>query len=176
MNALIFAAGLILGGIFTHLWDVDAVAQARADLAGLKGQHSEQLAKEREIALKRLLAAEAHADQLQAALGDTEQRLSDKQKEIQREITRTTTGRVCLDGRTVGLLNSGAADGTATMPAPASKPAAEDAAVATDTDVATWANQAIEQYNACRARLGTLIDWFLPASSAPINPIEQHDD
>lgn len=176
MNALILAAGLILGGICTHLWDTDAIAQARAELAGLKGQHSEEIATERAAALRRLLAAEAHADKLQVALGDTERRLSDKQKEIQREITRNTTGRSCLDGRTVGLLNSAAADGTATMPAPASKPAAEDAAVATDTDVATWANQAIEQYNACRARLGTLIDWFLPASSAPINPIEQHDD
>lgn len=175
MKALIAAACMLAGGLLVHLWDASEIANAQADLLGLKATHSEQLASERAAGIARILAAEAHADKLQTALGDTEQRLSDKQKEIQREITRHTTGRSCLDTRTVGLLNDAAADRIAAVPTPASSPPEEDGATATDTDVATWANQAIEQYNVCRARLGALIDWFQPSSSTT-NSTENHDD
>ena len=182
MKALIFVAGLTLGCAFAHWWNADEAADARAELADLNVKHSGELAQVRAAALTRLQTAQARSDALQIALGDTEQRLSATQKDTQREIERNTTGRACLNGRTVGLLNRAAADRTATLPAPGSEPVAEDAAaaadteVATDTDVATWANQAIEQYNACRARLGALIDWFPPAPSPPITTPEQAHD
>ena len=175
-NALILAAGLTLGGAFMHLWSASDMADANAALAGLKATHSDALAQVRAAALRRLQVAEAHADKLQLALDDTEQRLSVKQKEIQLEIARNTTGRACLDGRTVGLLNDAVAGRAATLPAPASEPTPQDAAVATDTDVATWANQAIEQYNTCRARLGALIDWFLPVYDFTITTPSELDD
>jgi prophage endopeptidase len=176
-NALILAAGLIVGGTVMHLWSADDVADARVALAGFKATHSDELAQARAAALRRLQVAKAHADKLQLALDDTEQRLSVKHKEIQLEIARNTTGRACLDGRTVGLLNDAVGDRAATLSAPASDPTPQDAAVATDTDVATWANQAIEQYNTCRARLGALIDWFLPISdSTTTTPSELDDD
>lgn len=176
MNGLLLAIGLIVGGACMHWSDASSVEQARAELAGLKATHSEALAASRTAALERIRQAEERADALQEKLNKAEERQSINQKEIQREITRNTTGRACLDGRTVGLLNSAAADRAAALPTPTSKPAAEDAATATDTDVATWANQAIGRYNVCRARLGALIDWFQPTTSPTLTPDEHPDD
>lgn len=182
MNAIILAAGLLLGGIFTHLWEQGDVTQARGELATLKEQHSAQLVQERAAALARLQGAIDHANVIESALGDTQQRLSDTQKEVQREIALNTTGRACLNGRTVGLLNRAAADGTATVPGTASEPdtadgpAAADTDVATDTDIATWANYAIEQYNTCRARLRALIDWYVPEPRSNHSSNNQHDN
>lgn len=170
---LINILALFAGGFAVHLWYVGALATAKGDLSDLKAKHSTALAAERSAALTRFQAAQARSDSLQLALNDTEQRLSTKQKDIQREINRNTTGRACLDGRTVGLLNGAAAGRASAVPAPIGGPAAEDAAAATDTDIATWANTAIEQYNVCRAKLGALIDWFPPTTSTTL---EHHDD
>lgn len=165
MKALILAAGLILGGALTHMWEAAEIAGLHAEIATVKSEHSEKQAQDSAAALTRLQAANARADKLQGELDDTEQRLSTTEKDIQFEIARNTTGRACLNRRTVGMLNRAAAEQPAALPAPAVEPVAEDGAVATDTDVATWANVAIKQYNTCRARLGALINWFPPTST-----------
>ncbi len=173
MKALALCAALLLGGLFTHLWEASELADARAELVGLKGTHAQELADERAEGIRRLNAAQALSDKLQFELAASEDRLSTIKKDTQREIQRATTGRACLGSVAVGLLNDAAADRSPTVPAPVSRPAEADAAFASDTDVATWANQAIEQYNTCRKRLDALIDWYLQ----PFNePPENNDD
>lgn len=110
----------------------------------------------------RLLAEMARGESLSQRLAETQNRLNQKQKELSREISRTTAGRPCLDPRTVRLLNgasSGADASSDAMPKAASVPAATDGAVATDTDVAHWVNEARAQYDLCRERLDALIDF-----------------
>lgn len=167
MKVLILCATLVLGGLLAHLWDASDLADARSDLLSLKAKHSEELADVRGQGIKRLKEAQARADKLQIALDRSETRIATIKKDTQREIVRTTSGRACLGSSTVGLLNNAttASTGSTTVPTAASGPAEEDAAIATDTDVATWANDAIEQYNVCRARLGALIDWHQEKAS-----------
>lgn len=100
---------------------------------------------------------------MQAELYIAEQNLNNKESEVQREIQRNTTGRACLNQRTVSMLNNRTDErSTASgMPTPVSEPAADGGTVATDTDIATWANIVITQYSTCKARLDALIAWHL---------------
>lgn len=160
------ALGLLLGCFVTGWFNAGELAIAKGDIATLKAEHSEQLEQTASAALKRLVTANERADGLQIALDATEQRLATSKLEKQREINRATTGRACLNNATVRLLNDEAAGGKATtLPTPASQPAETDAAIATDTDVASWINDAKAQYNVCRSRLDALIDLASPITS-----------
>lgn len=167
------ALGLLLGCFVTSWFNAGELAIAKGDNATLKATHSEEVAQTATAALKRIVTANERADSLQIALDNTEQRLATSKTENQREINRTTTGDTCLNNATVRLLNNATARDKATaLPTPASEPVEADAAIATDTDVATWINDAKAQYEVCRARLDTLIDW-----ESPINSLEDltHD-
>ncbi len=170
-QALFLGLGVLLGCSIASLIGNERVATAHAELAGLRAQHSDALAKDRSAALERLQLANQRADHLQVALDRSEQRLTTTQTEIQREIKKRTTGRACLDGGTVRLLSAQAAGSQATtVPTPTGQPVADDAAVATDTDVASWASVAITQYDICRARLDALIAWHLPPTTENESP------
>lgn len=143
-------------------------ASLRGDISSIRQAHSDQVAQTASAALQRIVVANQRADSLQTALDDTEQRLTTSKMEIQREIKLNTTGRACLNSRTVRLLNDQAAGSQpASLSTPSNGPAADSTSVATDTDVARWANTAITQYNICRARLNALIAWH--------NPEDTHD-
>lgn len=163
--------GLILGCFFTSWFNAGELAIAKGDYVTLKAEHSEQLANTANAALARIVAANQRADSLQADLDKTEQRLSTSNIETQHEIVKNTTGRACLNARTVRLLNHEATGSqSASLPTPARELAAPDAAIASDLDVATWANTAITQYDSCRARLAALIAWHLPLTSPEEKP------
>ena len=68
-------------------------------------------------------------------------------QETQHALRKVTTGKPCLSGPALRLLNHAA--GPAAVPAPAGQPAGADAAFATDTDVAEWAAYARRSYDTC---------------------------
>ncbi|MFZ6872853.1 hypothetical protein ACO0LF_12375 [Undibacterium sp. Di27W] len=159
--------GMTIGAAATHVFDTAQIETTKAAMAGVKAQHSDQQAQAAQAALQRLQTANERADALQTALDVTEQRLSITKTELNREIQKSTTGRACLNGRTVGLLNRAAAGSEpATLSNASSGPVETNAGIATDTDIATWINSAAAQYNVCRARLDALIDWHVNPAKA----------
>lgn len=95
-------------------------------------------------------------------------------KERDDALRKTTTGRACLNAPTVRLLNDrhpGAgirtglpaspccAAGTFAAAALDSDPS-HDGYEASDTDVALWANYAIDRYDACRGRIDALRQFY----------------
>ena len=173
--------GLAIGIFLTQFAFVAERAEAKATISKLKKQHSEELASTQAAALDRYQKANARSDALQTELEITAQRLTITQSEMQREIQRNTTGRACLNQRTVSMLNNRTAERstTASMSTPISEPVAASGTIAsdtniedeaaTDTDIASWANIVITQYGTCKARLDALIAWHLPAGAG------QHD-
>jgi len=163
--------GIVIGSFLAHQFYMGEIAHAETRISALKEQRATDIATTHVAALKRIQTANARADSLQVALEVTEQRLSITELEMQHEIQRNTSGRACLSSRTVSLLNQRAAAGNtaAGVSTSASQPAENSAAVATDTDIASWANVVITQYGACKARLDALIGWHFPEG------VEQHD-
>lgn len=134
-----------------------------AEVATLKAEHATELAKSERDARERLQAKQAQSDALTARLQETESALKTQSQEDKNAINRVTTGRACLNAATVRVLNGTSKTGTTGIRLPdtgASAPA-EDGPAASDTDVATWAEYAREQYETCRGRLSALIDWFV---------------
>lgn len=165
------AIGFLAGSFLAHVFYADEVATEKAEKLGLEAKYNSDVAATKQAALSRIQQANARSDSLQTALDISEQRRTITEKEMQREIQRNTTGRACLNARTVSLLNHRAATGgqATTLPAPSSQPAQDSSSVATDSDIANWANTAITQYGTCKDRLDALIAWHSPAGA------EQHD-
>ena len=131
----------------------------QAEISNLQRGQATALATQRAADVETLKLAQKHGDTLTLQLQTTESALTTKEKELRNAIASKTTGRACLSGDVVRLLNGTATDGVADMPTPTASAAAEDGAAATDTDVANWAANARTQYDICRARLDALIDW-----------------
>jgi hypothetical protein len=149
---LLIAASLLLGGWFGYQISHAELVRLQRDVAIL-GQ------KNTDAALRRYVQAAQRADLLEGRLATSEAARLTQAEEHTREIKRLTTGRPCLNAGTVRLLNSSTGIWPVSLPETASRPAAEDAAAATDTDVAEWIDHAIRQYDTCRDRLGALIDY-----------------
>ena len=106
---------------------------------------------------------QAVADDLQRQLAVTETRTRTIYKEIIREIPTATLGRPCLSDDALGLLDRfqfGTAPGIR-LSETASQSADSPSTVASDTQVAQWAADVIEQHERERARCNALIDWHL---------------
>ena len=121
-----------------------------------------------ELALADLWRAEverrqAVADDLQRQLAVAENRTRTIYKEIIREIPAATLGRPCLSDDALGLLDrfQSLATPSLGLPATASESAGASGTAATDTQVAQWAADVIEQHERERARCNALIDWHL---------------
>jgi hypothetical protein len=94
------------------------------------------------------------------------------EKERDDALRKTTSGRACFNGATVRLLNAARASGGSGVSAPARLAAGPFAAAAadsdepetgdaaSDTDVALWANYAINRYDACRGRIDALRNFY----------------
>lgn len=132
----------------------------QAQIATMERDQAQAVATARAADVETLKLAKRHGDALTLQLQVTESTLTKKQKELHDAIRTQTTGRACLSGSVVSLLNnSGSTDGSAHLPASTSGDAPADGAAASDTDVADWAANARTQYDICRARLNALIDW-----------------
>lgn len=133
-----------------------------------RGDQAAVLAKAREKDIADLKKAQAHGDTLTEQLQTAQTMLTKKEQEVRNALASKTTGRACLSGDVVRLLNQSPAEGRSTdLSTPSASTAAADGAstpdtpigYATDTDVAQWANTARTQYDLCRTRLNALIDW-----------------
>lgn len=162
--ALAAATALVGGGVGYGLGYRLAKAGGDAAFAKLEREHATRETKAAEAALVRLQGAQARGDALEARLAAEEASRQSQAQEHEREIKRLTTGRPCLNAGTVRLLNEPAGrHGAAAVPAPTGGAAAADAPASSDTDVAVWIDRATRQYDACRGRLGALIDWHQEA-------------
>lgn len=128
-------------------------------LAELRNTQANAAKAEAEANVKALKDAKGLGDTLTTELNAYMAANTELIKERDDALRQTTTGRPCLGAGTVRMLNSGSGsrDG---LSHPTGQPAGADAAFATDTDVATWINDAQGQYDICRARLDKLIDFL----------------
>ena len=140
----------LLGGAYLAGRDhgqTDCQAQTLARAAQVAQAHQALLA-----------AAQARADVLTRQMAATLQQTRTVYKEIVREIPSATLGRPCLGSDALGLLDHFAGVATG-LPAPARQPADPVASVATDTQIAGWIADAIEQHERERQRCNALIEW-----------------
>ena len=127
-------------------------------IARMEADHANEKALAEKVYRERFMAAQTLGDTLSNRLAQTESTLTQKTKELSYALSKVTTGRACLNGAAVRLLNNADTDSGTGFQATGSS-VAEDGAVASDTDVADWIGFAKGQYETCRARLGALIDF-----------------
>ena len=103
------------------------------------------------------------ADDLLRRLAATETKTRTIYQEVIREIPTATLGRPCLSDNALGLLDrfQSALEARVGLPATASESVGAARAVASDTQVAQWAADVIEQHERERSRCNALIDWYL---------------
>lgn len=106
-----------------------------------------------------LTEAAAKSDKAFAELAKLDQIRQQQSQEHQREIKRLTTGRACLSGELVRVLNS------ETLPngqrEAVGGAVATDSGSATDTDIAGWIDTAKLYYGRCQDRVNALIQFHL---------------
>ena len=150
--ALVFAVGLALGGGMVH--GINGVQIAALETAHANAQRAAAAA-----AVERLTAAQARGDAITADLLAARAEADTLQEQLHEALARQTTGRPCLGGGALRLLDR-ATQPARGLPAPTGRPAAADAeSVATDTQVAGWAANAYHHYAECARRLDALIDY-----------------
>ena len=151
-------------------------APLHTENAALRVAHAEAARLAALAGARRLQVAQQHGDALASELAQTLAANNQLFQEKTHALQRVATGRACLSGPALGVLNSAPGlrvAGLDGVPAPGAAAAAAGAAtapdtnapapggerVATDADIGTWALGAGAQYEACRARLDALIDW-----------------
>lgn len=145
-----------------------ARAPLLVDLANQKSARDQERAADAKQAAATLQAATARGDALATQLLQQEQQVNQLSKEKRNAIPKVTSGRACLDGPALRLLDTAPGLSVADLPEAASGAAAAGGRTATDTNVAQWAIDAGAQYEICRHRLDGLIDFYQPALPAPL--------
>jgi hypothetical protein len=120
----------VLGALGTHLWQGGSNGNQAAQLTA---QAAAQRATTAEAALKRELQAQELADSLAVRLAQTEADLATTAKERDEALSKATTGRVCLGGAALRVLNGAPGIRVAAVPAPAAGAAAAHGPAAPDT-------------------------------------------
>ena len=147
--AALVAVGLLLGSYFSGRSDGKSIciaAQAQEHAALVTAWRTE------------VIRQQALADDLATRLAAAEQTRTTVYKEIVREIPAATQGKACLGPAALGLLDRFSA-ATAGVPQATGQSAGEGGAVTSDTQIAGWALDALEQHERERARCNALIDW-----------------
>lgn len=146
----------------------------QAELAQLRTTHAETGRLAALASARTLQSAQTRGDALTTQLAQRQVQIDQLAKDKRDAIHRLTTGRACLSGAAVRVLNQpdDPADyGFDPVPPPTGGHVADHAAFATDADIGGWAVAVRAQYATCRARLAALIDWHTtPTTVAP----EQH--
>jgi prophage endopeptidase len=151
----------------------------KTELATQAAAHATEKFRAAELAAKVLQSAQDRGDALTTTLAQRQTSIDQLKKEKRDALHQVTTGRTCLDGPALRLLNSApglrvsglapATSGALTAGGAAAAAADIQATVSTDTDIAGWAIDAGAQYEICRARLDALIDWHA-ATGARFTP------
>ncbi len=136
-----------------------AVVVKNGQIALIERDHARQAARDQAAQLKRLKTAQARGDALTNDLLAARAEADQLQDQLHAALSRVTTGRACLGGNALRLLDR-AAGLRADLPPPAGRADAADAATAaSDTQVAQWAGSAIHQYAESARRLDALIQF-----------------
>jgi hypothetical protein len=165
-TAAALAAGLVFGAAGGAKWEQARRLQCEQTRAVEHAAAAQQQT-------QRLAAALTAADSSVNAALQQRDAADARAKEISRELNRQKllSGRACLSGAAVGLLNSHPAVDqrlSASAIGPAGSPASaaahpDDAAIlsvgATDADLAAWALDAMTLYQTCRTRIDALRQW-----------------
>lgn len=136
-----------------------ADAQGAAELARVQRLAAEEKAAITTAAATRLIAANRLADDLTLRVDAADVARMNASKERDRALKSLTTGRACLDGTAVRLLNQSARADDGQLPAAADQSADTATAAASDSDVALWIGTARDYYDACRGRIDALAEW-----------------
>lgn len=163
---VVLAVGL---GLMT--WKADSL---ESDIALLKATHKAEFDATEIAGSDRLIKALEKQLTLAQTLRETEAELKEVKERKQHEIVKVATNGTCFNAELVRLLNSDQGSDPAGMPQTLVSVDAGDEAIATDTDVALWIENAKEQYEVCRARFKALID-FYPPKPAALNVPDKHD-
>lgn len=147
--ALIFAAGWQIEG-----WRKDA------EIERIERAHAEQRARDAQAAAEEIAAATRRGNELAARVAAAEATRDTALQETQDALRKVTTGKPCLSGAAVRLLNESNGLKAAVPAVSSGEPARVDATVATDTDIAQWAANAIRSYDTCRGRLDAIADFY----------------
>lgn len=123
-------------------------------IEGLKSERQAEISRARQEAISQYQALQQRSQKVAARVAAEEEANNSKTEEKAREIVRVTTGRPCLGGAVVRVLNQPI--GLDTKAATASAPGSTDAAFASDTDVALWIGQCQRAYDTCRGRIDAI--------------------
>lgn len=151
---LIFAAGWAVEG-----WRKDA------EIDRIKLTQANERADAERATAAVITAALKRYNELEARVAAAESTRDVALQETQDALRKITTGKPCLSGAAVRLLNQSNGIKPPDLPAAPGQPAGADAAFATDTDVAQWAAYAIRSYDTCRGRLDAIADFYKEAPS-----------
>lgn len=176
--------GVALAAAGSVVWHT-ARAPLLVELAQVDRDHARQQLRASEEAITRLQIANARGDELTLTLLKREDQINKLSREKHDAIAKATTGRPCLGGPALRLLNSAAGLNVAGMPSAHSGPVATGAAaaahsddqglIATDADITGWSIDAGAQYEVCRGRLDALIEWHVvPAPSTSTTQAHEH--
>ena len=144
--------------LFTAGWTAEGWRK-NAEIERIERAHAEQRAHDAEAAAEEIAAAVKRGNELAAHVTAAEATRDIALQETIDALRRVTTGRPCLSGPAIRLLNESGGLKPA-LPGAAGQPAGADAAAATDTDVALWAAYARRSYDTCRGRIDALAAFF----------------
>lgn len=142
-----------------------------AELADLRTTHAETARLRSQAAANTLQQAQQRGDVLTDALAQRQVQIDQLSTEKRHALARLTTGRACLTGAAVRMLNDDPADyGAApTVPPTPGGADAADGAAATDADIGQWVIAARAQYATCIQRYHALIDWHNTPNTGAAN-------
>ncbi len=149
-----FGAACFAGGWAVEGWRMGA------RIAGVEASQAKRDQGVAEANLAQVVAGEVRGDALVERVAHEETQRDEINQEKSRAIRPFVTGRPCLAGAAVRLLNlpDGIQPGAVSQAAGESVPA--DAGAATDSDVAAWIGQCSRGYETCRGRLQAIHDFF----------------
>lgn len=159
---VIFVAGLGLGG--SDAWLLGR-APLQVQLAQQATSHAFEKTQLAQHAAKTLQDAQERGDALSVGLLNQQTQIDQLKTEKHDAIRQATTGKPCLNGPALRLLNSAPGLGVRDLPPASGSAVAAGEPIATDTDIAVWIVDAGAQFEVCRARLDALIDWHTPTNN-----------
>ncbi|MEO8120738.1 MAG: hypothetical protein ABI606_15640 [Rhodoferax sp.] len=173
---MIFAVGLGLGG--SGAWLLGR-APLKVQLAQQTTAHATEKTQLAEHAAKTLQDAQARGDALSAGLLNQQTQIDQLKTEKRNAIAKATTGKPCLNGAALRLLDGApgigirdlppATGGAAAAGEPPGAAGGDSTWYSSDTQVAGWIVDAGAAFEVCRTRLDALIDWT-PSTQLTVKP------
>jgi hypothetical protein len=162
MAALVLASALFAAGWAVEDWRMSA------EISDLKAQQAESDRQVTALNTQRLVEGIRRGEALQTRVANNENQLEQLTQEKSRETQRLTTGRPCLGGAAVRVLNARTLPAsTGAIPETASDPLSANDGFASDTDIGLWIGQAQRAYDACRGRLNAIADFYAAEEVTP---------